>query len=204
MIYEVRTYDLEPGSLPEVVKRFGECYPVREKYSKLAGFFCTEIGPLNQIIHVWPYESTDARTRIRKDAMDDGGWPPPIAPYLMRMESEIFTPFPFVEQWKPGQHGPIYEMRYYVTKAAKMPAIMEKWERKMPPRHALSPCVSAMYTDIGELNKFIHIWAYRDLNHRAETRQKAIDEGLWPPGNAASLVSQANKIMLPSAFSPMQ
>ena len=55
MIYEVRTYRLKPGSIPECEKRFAEALPHREKYSPLGAFWHTEIGPLNQIIHVWPY-----------------------------------------------------------------------------------------------------------------------------------------------------
>jgi hypothetical protein len=57
MIYEVRTYTLKPGTIPEVEKRFGEVLQHREKYSPLGAFWHTELGPLNQIIHVWPYEN---------------------------------------------------------------------------------------------------------------------------------------------------
>ena len=45
MIYEFRTYDLVPGSVPEVLKRFGEAYEKRKEFSELAAFFYTEIGP---------------------------------------------------------------------------------------------------------------------------------------------------------------
>lgn len=45
MIYEMRTYSLVPGSLAEVEKRFGEAYQYRKKYSELAAFWHTEIGP---------------------------------------------------------------------------------------------------------------------------------------------------------------
>jgi hypothetical protein len=55
MIYEIRTYRVKVGSLPEVEKRFGEAYENRKKISPLAAFWHTEIGPLNEIIHVWPY-----------------------------------------------------------------------------------------------------------------------------------------------------
>ena len=58
MIYEFRTYDLVPGSVNEVIKRFGEAYQKRKEFSVLSAFFYTEIGPLNQIIHIWPYEDT--------------------------------------------------------------------------------------------------------------------------------------------------
>ena len=62
MIIEMRTYTLQPGTLAEVEKRFAEALPGREKHSKLAAFWHTEIGPLNQIIHVWAYESFEHRT----------------------------------------------------------------------------------------------------------------------------------------------
>jgi len=55
------------------------------------------------------------------------------------------------------------------------------------------------------VNKFIHIWPYPTLDARVATRKKAVAEGLWPPGGGAdSLLTQATKIVMPSAFSPMQ
>ncbi|GIT69180.1 MAG: hypothetical protein Ct9H300mP27_02840 [Chloroflexota bacterium] len=56
MIYEVRTYDLKPGAIPQAEEAFAEALPHREKYSPIAAFWHTDIGPLNQIIHVWGYE----------------------------------------------------------------------------------------------------------------------------------------------------
>ena len=81
MIYEVRTYDLKPQSLPEVEKRFGEAYEHRKKFSPLAAYWHTEIGPLNQVVHVWPYQDLEERARIRAAAMKDGAgkWPPNTA-----------------------------------------------------------------------------------------------------------------------------
>ena len=56
MIYEIRTYRIAPGSLAEVEKRYGEAYEYRKKYSELTAFWHTEIGPLNEIVHVWGYK----------------------------------------------------------------------------------------------------------------------------------------------------
>src|SRR5688572_31266865 len=67
MIYEIRTYQLAPGSQAEVEKRYGEAYQYRKKYSELTGFFHTEIGPLNEIIHIWRYSDLAERARIRAD-----------------------------------------------------------------------------------------------------------------------------------------
>lgn len=76
MIYEIRTYDIKPGSLAEVEKRFAEAYEHRKKRSPLAAFWHTEIGPLNQIIHVWPYKDLAERDRIRAEAVKDKTWSP--------------------------------------------------------------------------------------------------------------------------------
>ena len=76
MIYEFRTYTLIPGSVPDVLKMFADAYEHRKKYSELAAFFTTEFGPLNQIIHVWPYESMQHRAEVRAEAVKDPNWPP--------------------------------------------------------------------------------------------------------------------------------
>ena len=56
MIYELRTYDMNPGTVPQFEETFAELYPYRARYSKLGAWWHTEFGPLNQVIHVWPYE----------------------------------------------------------------------------------------------------------------------------------------------------
>ena len=89
MIYEIRTYQIAPGSLAEVEKRFGEGYEARKKYSPLAAFWHTEIGPLNEVIHVWPYKDLGERARIRAEAAKDPNWPPKTSEFITAMRSEI-------------------------------------------------------------------------------------------------------------------
>ena len=62
MLYEVRTYTLRPGTVAEFEERFAKRLPLREKHSKLGAFWHTEFGPLNQVIHVYPYEDLQQRT----------------------------------------------------------------------------------------------------------------------------------------------
>ena len=82
MIYEVRTYTLKPGSVGQFEENFAKALPAREKYSKLGAFWHTDIGPLNQVIHVWPYESVEERNRIRAEAAHDPEWPPANPPEM--------------------------------------------------------------------------------------------------------------------------
>jgi hypothetical protein len=157
VIYEIRTYRLIPGSLAEVEKRFGEAYEYRKKYSPLTAFWHTEIGPLNEIIHVWGYQDLAERTRIRAEAAKDANWPPKTSEFIRAMQSEIVTPFPFVPAPRPGTIGPIFELRYYTLKGGTLPDTMKGWEAKLPDRIKLSPIVLAGGVEFGKPNGFVHI-----------------------------------------------
>ena len=205
MIYEVRTYRLKPGSMPEAIERFGAGYEHRKKYSELAAFFYTEIGPLNQIIHIWPYESLAHRTEVRAASSGDPNWPPSIAEFAVDMSSEIFVPFPFTPTFEPGKVGPIFEWRSYNIVPGSIGKIRDGWAGAIDKRKALSPITMAMHTELGPLNKFVHIWPYESLAHRAEVRAKARTDGIWPPkGGGGNLVAQENKIVVAAPFSPIQ
>jgi hypothetical protein len=59
--------------------------------------------------------------------------------------------------------------------------------------------------EFGQANRFIHIWAYKRMDLRLAVREQARKAGVWPPpGGGDELLAQTNKIMLPSAFSPLQ
>src|ERR1700691_175200 len=113
MIIEMRTYTLRPGSIAEAEKRFGEALPAREKHSKLAAFWHTAVGPLNQIIHVWAYDSFEHRASVRATAMKEANWPPTIREFVDEQQSEVFYPAPFCPRLEPRAIGPLFEIRQY-------------------------------------------------------------------------------------------
>lgn len=75
-VYEFRTYTYKPGSMPVVIARWGEQIGERLKLSPMVGAWYTELGPLNQWIHVWAYNDAAERQRIRDEAVKRGIWPP--------------------------------------------------------------------------------------------------------------------------------
>src|SRR5438477_1753536 len=113
MIVEMRTYTLQPGTVGQFEERFGAALAVRAKLSPLAAFWHTEVGPLNRIIHVWPYENFEERSRIRAESQKLQGWPPNIREFVVEQKSEVFLPAPFSPPLAPAQHGSIYEIRIY-------------------------------------------------------------------------------------------
>ena len=204
MIIEMRTYRLKPGSTPEVEKRFGEALRDRVKVSPLGAFFHTEVGPLNRIIHCWPYENLGERTRLRGDAMKLPGWPPKIQEFLEEMESKIIIPAPFSPKLEERRLGNLYEIRTYTMLPGAAPTVIEKWAERIEGRTKLSPLAFCGHTELGGLNQWIHVWAYKDAAERFTIRDQARAAGAWPPATRGQFVKQENMFVVPAEFSPLR
>ena len=67
MIYEHRTYTVAHGLMDEYLLRYEtHALPLQQKHlGRLVGFFITDIGPLNQVILIWAYDSLAQREQCR-------------------------------------------------------------------------------------------------------------------------------------------
>ncbi len=76
MIYEHRTYTLPHGTMDAYLKRYEkEALPLlRLHLGQLLGFFVTEIGTLNQVVHIWCFKSHADRERRRQALEKDPKW----------------------------------------------------------------------------------------------------------------------------------
>ncbi len=76
MIVDVRTYTLVPRKLPRYVELFEQhALPVMRRHGlELLGYYVSQIGPLNQVVHLWRYDSLAdmEQKRARRDA--DPAW----------------------------------------------------------------------------------------------------------------------------------
>lgn len=204
MFYEMRTYDLKPRSVPEWEKGFAEMLPGRLEYSKLGGLWHTEAGPLNQVVHIWPYDDLNQRSDIRAQATADGKWPPKVSQHVLNMQSEVFVPAPFMEPLGDRDIGPIYEMRIYTYAPGEIPNVIERWGNAIEERKKYSPLAAAMFSDIGGLNKWVHVWAYKSFEERMRVRAETREKGIWPPPGGPAPLKQENKILLPADCSTMR
>ena len=204
MIYEFRTYQIKAGSLQTVISKFQEKIEGRNTISKIGAFWYSEIGVLNQIVHVWPYENMEHRNQCREKAVKKNLWPPDTAEYMLRMNSEFWKPVSFSPKWEQRNIGPFFEMRIYTFPFNEINKMLPAWEEKIEARKSLAPLVGAFVSEVGEVNKFMHIWGYKSLQHRTEAREKFSSIG-WPPKSEAKPpLFMENKIVMPSEFSPIQ
>ncbi len=112
MICEMRTYRLRTGTVPAYLRLVeDEGIGVQQRHlGHLVGYFSTEIGPLNEIVHVWAYESLEERGRRRAALAADPAWQaflPRIQALILEMSSKILNPAPFSPApFPPGKPAP--------------------------------------------------------------------------------------------------
>lgn len=203
MIYELRTVQLIPGAVPEYERRLEAALPARQRHSRLAGCWHTEIGTLQQVVELWPYESEEQRASVLAALEQESGWPPRVDDLVQQIEIELLHPAPFMRplDGSPQRVGPIFEFRIYQVRTGQVPEMIAKWTPMVPEREKLSPLLGCWYSDQG---RWFHLWPYPDMASRMRIRAEAIEKGIWPPPTTPNLLMMSTKIMLPAAFSPLQ
>lgn len=76
MIVEHRTYTVAHGQMDDYLARYERhgLPLLRRHLGRLLGCYLSEIGPLNQVLHVWVYDSLADRERRRSLLEEDPEW----------------------------------------------------------------------------------------------------------------------------------
>jgi hypothetical protein len=109
MIFDMRTYDLAPGSLEKYMAAVREVgLPVRERYGiRLAGWYHSEIGTLNRVVHIWAYRDwahlSTSKAQFRADPDWSAKYLPRVLPLIVGQHSQImhasdFSPRPVLPE----------------------------------------------------------------------------------------------------------
>jgi len=212
MIHELRTYTVIPGKLAEYVEKSGSIgRPIRgDRFGKLLGYWSTELGPLNQVVHLWEYADLAARAAARAGLAQDARWVkeylPVSGPMLETQDNMILTPVAWYPLRTVSGMG-VYEFRMYRLHPGKLATYLDLAKDALAVREKYSAPVGYWSTEIGPLNSVVHIWPYRDANHRAEVRNAAAADPAWQAAVAqvTPLVrAQESKLLIPTPFSPLR
>jgi len=211
MIYELRTYTLRPGTAPLVAKNAGTLgRDIRgDDYGKLEGYWVTEIGPLNQVMHLWSYadlnERATKRAALSQNARWTGEYLPNIREHLVRQDIRILNQV--VGPKAPENDGNIYELRNYRLKPGAAKAWSGHFVDSLPVREKYSKIVGLWISEAGQPNEVCHMWAYPSLDARAKSRSGAQADPGWQAflKKGGPLIEEMwSTIMLPAAHSPLK
>jgi hypothetical protein len=100
MLVEERTYTTHPGKWREYLALYeAEGLAVQRRIlGRMVGYYLTEFGELNQIVHLWAYQDLNDRAERRAALLADPAFKAYVAkmlPLLQKQESRILRPAPF-------------------------------------------------------------------------------------------------------------
>jgi hypothetical protein len=100
MIFDERTYEI----LPAHVRTYLDLYVAegmalqKSHLGDLVAWFTTDVGVVNEVVHIWRYQDAGDRERRRTAMEDDPAWQAfraKAAPYVLRMTSRLLKPTAF-------------------------------------------------------------------------------------------------------------
>jgi hypothetical protein len=100
MYVEERIYTLHPGKTDDYFRNYEE-FGLKVQLKHLAhmvGYYATEIGELNLVIHLWGYDDLNERERRRAAMWADPDWAIYVAknrPYMVSQQSRVMKCAPF-------------------------------------------------------------------------------------------------------------
>jgi hypothetical protein len=115
-------------------------------------------------------------------------------------------------QWSnSGGFSMLVDVRTYQVRAGTLPLQMALYEK-----HGLGPQTknigqpfAYLTTETGELNTFMHMWAYESAADRETKRAAMMADAGWKEylrlnSEAGYLIHQENKLMVPASFAPIK
>ena len=101
-LYELRTYTLYVGKMAEAVTHYQELgWPALQKGGydqKLVGYFTSDVGTLNSIVHLWKFDGdADRRDHWGRLFQDDDfmAFAGKIRPLIRRQENQLLHEAPW-------------------------------------------------------------------------------------------------------------
>ena len=105
----------------------------------------------------------------------------------------------------------LVDHRYYRVKPGTMNRHLDLYEKHgfLPQTRHLGQPLAYLYTESGEINTLVHMWAYEDAADRMRKRAAMQADPEWQAflkgqGEAGFLESQRTNLMVPAKFAPIR
>ncbi|KFO23627.1 THO complex subunit 5 like protein [Fukomys damarensis] len=186
-LYQIQFHNVKPecldayNSLTEAVLpelHLDEDYPC-----SLVGNWNTWYGEQDQAVHLWRFSGgypalMDCMNKLKnnKEYLE---FRKERSCMLLSRRNQLLLEFSFWNEPQPRAGPNIYELRTYKLKPGTMIEWGNNWARAIKYRQENQEAVGGFFSQIGELYVVHHLWAYRDLQSREETRNAAWRKRGW-------------------------
>merc|ERR1712241_889708 len=202
-IFELRTYNLVPKDVGKFLALSKEKFHLRTQHSVLLGYWTTELGGLNQVVHLWQYESYSHRAEIRARLGGDQEWQQEyfqkILPWLQLQDN--LTLESLSEPKQAEEQGGTYELMQFQMKAGE-----NNWRSDLLSMAAgletdQSKVLGAFSSVFGPQNLAVLAWRHQHIDTASQVSSQLRTS---PAGQTflSGVLSFNTKLMSPQPFSP--
>lgn len=201
-LYEFRVYDVQPHLYSSFLQLTNQKIHLRTAHSQLLGYWSVEYGGLNQVFHIWRYDSYSARAAVRSSLAVDPDWLQQYVskaiPMLSKQTNEVAQLLPWRPLLAPPQEGGVVELQRLRMRGRG------QWECGLKDyvqsQDAPGQVLGAFSNNIGENHIVQVLWWFQSPDHWAETKGQleTARESL------ENLDSFSNKLLFPLPFSPLK
>ena len=221
MIIERRVYEVVPGKVREFVDlvEHEELGMLGPRISHIIGYYCTEVGAIDQVIGIWRFASFEERETCRREFRGHVNFPalaPRLLPLLrgqfcqIQMEVPLDQPAARCGAVRPPTtprdtvHAPwrrdvLVEETITTVAPGKMPHYVDALAGAEPsarqhPGHA--PIIGCFVSDIGQLNELTVLRRVADW----PAARSRLDGEEIPGEMQAMMVSRTSRLLCPVPF----
>ncbi|XP_062483785.1 protein NipSnap homolog 1 isoform X1 [Pezoporus occidentalis] len=177
----------------------------------LVGNWNTWYGEQDQAVHLWRFSGgypalSDCMNKLKQN-QEYLEFRRERSRMLLSRRNQLLLEFSFWNEPLPRQGPNIYELRTYKLKPGTMIEWGNNWARAIKYRQENQEAVGGFFSQIGELYVVHHLWAYRDLQSREETRNAAWRKTGWDENvyyTVPLVRTMESRIMIPMKISPLQ
>uniref|UniRef100_A0A672ZGC6 NIPSNAP domain-containing protein n=1 Tax=Sphaeramia orbicularis TaxID=375764 RepID=A0A672ZGC6_9TELE len=209
-LYKIQFHNVKPECLDAYNKLCEEVLPSihADKYypCELVGTWNTWYGEQDQAVHLWRYRGgypalTEVMNKLRQNK-EFTAYRKERGKMLLSRRNQLLLEFSFWNEPVPREGPNIYELRSYQLRV--VPVFRA---RAIGFRQHDREAVGGFFSQIGNLYMVHHLWAYKDLQSRENTRNGAWQQEGWHEVvyyTVPLIQHMDSRIMIPTKASPLQ
>ena len=212
MINELRMYTTRPGKMKDVVNASATvAQKIRggDSYGKLIGHWWSEIGKMNQYVHMWEYKDPEEMRRLRSELAAKEDWKnkfvPLVGPNILTQEIRLLRPLTEIK--KPVNSSNIYELKIIKLNIGQSAKWAKKFLEIVDLIENSSINIGIWNTELQDPNEIISLWSHPNLENMSKYWNDLESNKDWNDFNnyqENSVKSEENIILKSSICSPLQ
>tara|TARA_B100001142_G_C14163686_1_gene589477 strand:+ start:173 stop:811 length:639 start_codon:yes stop_codon:yes gene_type:complete len=212
MINELRMYTTRPGKMKDVVNASATvAQKIRggDTYGKLIGHWWSEIGKMNQYVHMWEYKDPEEMRRLRSELAAKEDWKnkfvPLVGPNILTQEIRLLRPLTEIK--KPVNSSNIYELKIIKLNIGQSAKWAKNFLEIVDLIENSSINIGIWNTELQDPNEIISLWSHPNLENMSKYWYDLESNKDWNDFNnyqQNSVKSEENIILKSSVCSPLQ